>query len=506
MNSLVNPVFSCYPLYAMTETSANNSNTRPPIVVVVGHVDHGKTTLLDYIRKSEMAAREAGGITQAIAAYEIEHDGKKITFIDTPGHEAFTKMRQRGAAAADLAILVIAAEEGLKPQTKEAIEILQSGNTPFIVAFNKVDKPEANVEKVRNELMAASVFLEGFGGQVSHQEISAKTGQGVDELLDLILLAAEVENLTYDPKAPASGYVLEARMNRQRGMEVAVIVKNGALNTGDTIATQTAQGKVRILENFLGKPAKQLVPSSPALIVGFEKLPQVGEEFFTGNEAQVLIDAAKQQASIQEAATVQGYRPPVQEEFVTVILKASDSGSLEAISEIVKAMQFEKPVKIVAEGVGEVNDNDVKMSISSGSLIIGFKTKVNKAAEALSQVHKVRIVTSEIIYELLQKLEELARANVEEVVGELEVLAVFNQQRLDKQLVGGKVLRGVFKDRQPVDIRRAEAQVGMGRIVSMRQQKKEVTTFEEGQEGGIVLNSPMQIEVGDKLVIKPAQQ
>ncbi len=235
---------------------------RPPIVVVMGHVDHGKTTLLDYIRKANIAAREAGGITQATAAYEIEHrssgapaaePARKITFIDTPGHEAFTAMRSRGAQVADLAILVVAADEGVKPQTKEAIEIIENSKTPFIVAINKVDKTGGNLDKARNDLMAAGVLLEGYGGQVSYHAVSAKTGEGVDELLDLILLAADIENLTYDPSLAASGFVLEAKRDPKRGIEATVIVKNGTLTRGDTIATHTASGKVKILEDFLGK-------------------------------------------------------------------------------------------------------------------------------------------------------------------------------------------------------------------------------------------------------------
>lgn len=236
---------------------------RPPIVVVMGHVDHGKTTLLDYIRKANVAGREAGGITQAVGAYEIVHNDRKLTFIDTPGHEAFSAMRSRGAQAADLAILVIAAEEGVKPQTKEAIKTLEETKTPFVVAINKIDKTGGNIDKVRNDLMGENVFLEGFGGQVSYQGISAKTGEGVDALLDLVLLSSDMEDLSYDPSVPASGYVVEARRDPRRGIEASLIVKDGTLHRGDLIQTQSAQGKVKILEDFWERPYRRLSRPRP---------------------------------------------------------------------------------------------------------------------------------------------------------------------------------------------------------------------------------------------------
>ena len=231
---------------------------RPPIVVVMGHVDHGKTTLLDFIRKANVAAREAGGITQATSAYEIVHAGRKMTFIDTPGHEAFTAMRSRGAKIADIAVLIVAADDGVKPQTKEVIQTLEETKTPYVVAFTKVDKTGDNFDKAKNDLMAAGVLLEGFGGQISFQGVSGKTGEGVPELLDLLLLAVDMENLSYDPSAPASGYVLEARRDPRRGNEATVIVKDGTLRRGVEIKTQSAAGKVKILEDFTGAVVESL--------------------------------------------------------------------------------------------------------------------------------------------------------------------------------------------------------------------------------------------------------
>src|SRR3989344_3533059 len=260
------------------EKSGDGKLTRSPIVVVMGHVDHGKTTLLDYIKKTNIAGKEAGGITQAIGAYEVTHNGKQITFIDTPGHEAFSKMRSRGATAADLAILIVAADDGVKPQTKEVIKILKDTKTAFVVAINKIDKNNADPERVKSDLLNNEVMLEGYGGGISYQQISAKTGEGVPELLDLVLLATEMDALTYSEEEPASGFVVESKLDRRRGNEVVVILKNGVLRRGDEVYTPSVEGRVKILENFLGDSVAELKPSSPALIFGFEKLPEVGEE------------------------------------------------------------------------------------------------------------------------------------------------------------------------------------------------------------------------------------
>lgn len=498
----------------MPESIAQNLKPRPPIVVVMGHVDHGKTTLLDYIRKTNVAAREAGGITQSIGAYEIVHPstssgqvgaGKKITFIDTPGHEAFTKMRARGANAADLAILVVAADEGVKPQTLESVKILQETGTPYIVAITKTDKPNADVERVKNELTSAGVLLEGYGGKISYEPVSAKTGDKIEELLDLLLLAAELENLVYDPAKPASGYVLEARVDRRRGMEASVIIKDGTLRQGEPIATPSGKGKVKILENFLGESVKELVPSAPALILGWEELPQVGEEFITGGRA--IVDLGKrptvairpaEPASVRQLANYDGAK----EETLNIILKAGDAGSLEALAGIINAMIADKPAKIVSESVGDVSDNDVKFAISTGAKIFAFKSRVDKGAKTLAENNKVTIIASEIIYELVRVIEELLTEKEEALTGELEVLAVFNQEKPEKQLVGGKVVRGSFKNKAQFEIVRGDATLGTGRVLNLQSMRKDTNEVEEGKEAGLMVSSQTLIQVGDKLVIR----
>jgi translation initiation factor IF-2 len=478
---------------------------RPPIVVVMGHVDHGKTTLLDHIRKTSVAEREAGGITQAVGAYEIERNGHKITFIDTPGHEAFSAMRSRGAQAADLAILVIAADEGVKPQTKEAIQILEDTKTPFVVAINKIDKTGGNIEKAKNDLMAANVFLEGYGGQVSYQGISAKTGDGVEGLLDLILLSADMEELSYDPTAPSTGYILEASRDPRRGLEVSLIVKNGILHRGDLIQTQSARGKVKILENFLGKTVEQLEPSAPAVVIGFETLPAVGEEFSVGELAVKNSGVlAKGNEKIWRSEGERGGKE------LKLILKASDAGSLEALAVVLAGLgkKDEKGIAVVDESVGDITDTDVKNALATGALIIGFKNRVEKGALNFAEAQGATIVTSKIVYELADAVAEfLAGKRGPQAAGKLEVLAIFNGEKPEKQLVGGRVTEGVIRGKAAFEILRVAENgspepTGSGKILSLHEKKSEITQAEKGKEIGVLANSGMAIKVGDVLVVK----
>ena len=385
----------------MAETQEKKLLPRSPVVVVMGHVDHGKTTLLDYIKKTNVAAREAGGITQSIGAYEIFHNGKIITFIDTPGHEAFSKMRARGAQVADLAILIVAADDGVQPQTKESIQILKETKTPFIVAINKVDKPNADVEKTKNDLMQNEVYLEGFGGNISWQQISAKQGNGVNELLDLIILAADLENLTYDTQADAKGIIIEAKLDSRRGITAIGILKDGILKSGKYISTPHACGKVKVLENFAGERVNQLIPSSPALILGFDTLPEIGEEFTSG-DIEPIIAQTKEQTRIRKMT---GIEPADKRPSLNLIMKADVSGSLEAMVSIIKNLPQEAVrINILSESVGEITDGDVKGAATNGAIIIGFNNKPNKAAENLAKSQDIKIITSKIIYELVKSI------------------------------------------------------------------------------------------------------
>ncbi len=478
--------------------STNASQTpRSPVVVVMGHVDHGKTTLLDYIRKSNVAAKEAGGITQGVGAYEIEHASKRVTFIDTPGHEAFSKMRSRGAQIADIAVLVVAADNSVQPQTKEAIKIIQESKLPYVVAITKTDTKNANVDQVKTDLLQENVLLEGFGGDISFQPLSAKSGEGVSELLDHILLVAEVEGFSCDLTAPAEGYILEAHSNSKTGVTATVIVKNGTLKVGEPINAGTVSGKIRGLTTFLGKPTKELTPSSPAVVLGFEELPKVGDKFTIG------VAAAKAPAKRISGAPVFGQK---QEKKMNFILKANVSGSLEALHEAI--MKLKPPgnakLNILEESVGDITDGDAKMALSTNAFLVAFKVKSNAAAKTLIKAHGVKIFDSEIIYELIQSIEkEISGENKKIIAGDLEILAVFDQKNPGKQIIGGKVLTGTIFNQSTIEVHRKNAEIGTGKIVNLQTGKKDIPQLDAPLEGGLLFSSQVLIEKGDHLIARP---
>lgn len=500
---------------------------RPPVIVVVGHVDHGKTTLLDYIRKANVASREVGGITQSVGAYEITHaqtnaeqtqtnaenpresassprqsvpsEGRRMTFIDTPGHEAFSKMRRRGAHIADLAVLVVAATDGVQQQTKEAIKILQETETPYVVAINKIDQTGADEQKVKNELMQAQVFLEGSGGNTSWQAISAKTGKGVSELLDLLLLAADFEELTYEPEAVASGYVLEGKRDGKKGIVATVILKEGTLKVGDMIQAGTASGKIKILENFLGERVEELTPSSPARVLGFEALPPIGAEFRAAKNLEAMTVAiAKVPERVRQQRLAEG------EAELNLVLKADVSGSLEALSGIMKSLPHppELRVSVISESVGDITDGDVKDAIGHHAIIIGFRTHATKAAEDLARAQSVELIQSEIVYDLVKAIEERLRVTARlKTAGILEILAVFGRKG-KAQIIGGKVTEGEIKNNAELEVMRGEAVVGNGKIINLQQQRVDAPVVAAGKECGLLFDSETEIKIGDKLVMR----
>src|SRR3989344_1990096 len=384
------------------------TSERPPIVAVLGHVDHGKSTLLDFIRKANVVAGEAGGITQHVAAYEVEREKngekKRITFIDTPGHAAFSAIRARGATAADIAILVVAADDGVKAQTLEALKSIRDAGTPFIVAINKIDKPNADQERTIRTLLDEKVYLEKYGGDVPWAAISAKTGAGVEELLDLILLVAEVEGFTGDSGVAAHGYVIEAHRDQKRGLAATLIITNGTLKSGMAVMAGRAIAPVRIMESTAGKSLKEATFSTPVQLIGFDTLPQVGEEFQAyknKREAEKARPAlAPRDMRMAPQALAEGETGPFE---MPVIIRADASGSLEAIAQEVPKLGTEYArVRIVQSGIGTVSENDVKAAIASDvpAVVIGFNVGVDAPAAALALQHGIRVDTFTIIYKL----------------------------------------------------------------------------------------------------------
>ncbi len=463
--------------------------------MIIGHVDHGKTSLLDYIRKSRVAEKEAGGITQSIGAYEVEHNGQKITFIDTPGHEAFMQMRARGAQLADLAVLVVAADDSVQEQTKEAIAVAQQTETPFVVAITKIDRVgETEITKVKNDLMQLGVLLEGYGGNISWQGVSSKTGEGVKELLDLILLAADLEDLQFEPANPGHGSIIESKVDSRRGILVTAIIIDGVLKMGDKIGCDGAQAKVRNLENFLGQKIEEAEPSSPVLIIGFKEVPEVGSEFVVGGAIEYgKIADIKKPELIKKTTDGQT--------AVNIMLKADSAGSLEALSQVIKNLPTPPgyQLDVSDEGIGDITDGDVKWN---PNVIIGFRVKTSRPAENLAKSNKVQIITSDIIYELIKNLEEWLKGfGVETISGDLEILAIFGK-KAGRQIVGGKIVSGEARNNTAVEIQRASTNLGVARILNLQQAKQNVQKVEVDNECGLLVESDEEIRVGDHLIFK----
>ena len=481
----------------------NNQVTRPPIVVIMGHIDHGKTKLLDTIRKTNVVAKESGGITQHIGAYEIIHNpstgsgqAKKITFIDTPGHEAFDKMRSRGAAVADVAILVVAADEGIKPQTLEALKHIQDAQIPYIVAINKIDKPEANVDRVKTQLAEKEVLLEGWGGNIPFQPLSAVTGQGIPELLELILLVAEMEELKADPSTQGEGVVIESHMDSQRGVVATLLIENGALKSSDYVVIGSIYGKIKSLEDFQGKSIKKASFSSPVLVLGLPSVAPLGEKFITLENKKKAEKIAEENITRQIAS--QKSRLQEQEESKTekailnIILRADVAGSEEALNKMISNLNFEKvSAKILKTGVGDIDESDIKFAKASGAIICGFKTKIPSAIQMQAENSKIKIISADIIYNLIDTLKEemkkLLKPEIERtLIGKLNVLQVFKQLANGDQIIGGKVTSGIAKKGAVTDVIKDGQKIGKGRLTRLQQEKAEASEVSQGKECGIL--------------------
>ncbi len=516
---------------------------RPPIVAVMGHVDHGKTTLLDTIRKTNVVAGEAGAITQHIGAYQVtvghpegsavaETEGsrgeeilrsaqndkqiKKITFLDTPGHEAFAAMRARGANVTDIIVLVVAADDSVKPQTVEVINRAKLTKTPLIVAINKIDKPGANVEKVKGDLAALGVTVEDYGGTVPAVVLSAKTGQGLDKLLEIILLVAEVEELKANPEGQTFGTVIDSERSPGLGPVATVLIQNGVLKLGDPVTVGTAHGKVRTMQDALGRKLKLATPGAPVQVSGLSAVPEVGDILQVAASSEAARARAAQLLKQERAKRLQARKKieadPNRKEL-KIILRADVQGSLEALTDQLGSLGTEEVrLTIVDAGVGEITESDIQLAASTGSVIIGFHTRGASPVLKLAAQKGVTVDQYDVIYELLEDLTEALLAMmpiqiVEERLGRARIKAVFRTEK-DMQIIGGEVVEGRVVDKKKFRIWRnppageaGKVQVGTGKIEELQQNRVEVNEVKTGSEFGLKVKTTAPIMIGDILEV-----
>ncbi|MFL6006815.1 MAG: translation initiation factor IF-2 [Gaiellaceae bacterium] len=492
---------------------------RPPVVTIMGHVDHGKTSLLDAVRQTAVVETEAGGITQHIGAYQVEHNGRRITFIDTPGHEAFTAMRARGAKVTDIAVLVVAANDGVMPQTKESISHARAAEVPIVVAINKVDLPDANPERVKGELATEGLQPEEWGGTTQVAEVSAKTRLGLDELLEKVLLVADVEleQLKANPGADASGPIIESRLDQGRGPVATMLVQRGTLKVGDPIVAGDAWARVRALNDFRGEKLREATPGTPVEILGFDKPPPAGETArVVENErrARELAHTRGERLRREQFAQRSASSVSLEEFFeqlgrggvqdLNLILKGDVVGSVEAaVSELQKIKHEEVRVNVVLQGVGGITENDVNLARSTGALIIGFNVRPSAEARALAERESVEIRTYRVIYQLTEDIEQalvgmLKPIETEAILGEVEVRAIFRASRLGN-IAGCMVTSGVVRRGAQVRVVRDGTVIYETTIGSLRRVKDDVREVQEGFECGILLDNFNDVKEGDVL-------
>lgn len=484
-----------------------NIQIRPPVAVVLGHVDHGKSSLLEAVKDFKITSKESGGITQHIGAYEVEEKGKKITFIDTPGHEAFSAMRARGASVADIALLVIDSAQSVQPQTKEAIASIKMAEIPMIVVLNKIDLPAANPEKIKGELAKINILVESMGGDIPSVEVSAKEKTGIPELLEIILLMADIKELKAETDVPCEGLVIESYVDGLKGPIATVIVKKGILRKKDIIATDLALAKVRSLQNFQGKEIEEAMPSQPAIILGFEKVPAVGEKFKnykTIEEAEQKLKKEEQKREI--GSTVLDLDP--NKKILNIILKADVFGSLEAIESMLKNLPQEKIIlRILKSEAGDISENDLKLAKMSKSHIIGFRVKMSPEVVRFMRndtEKQLRIKIFNVIYELIQDARQSLEKRLEPEIlkkdmGKLKTLLVFWGEK-NRQIVGGKIIEGELKKGLKLEIVRDDKKIGSGKIINLQRDKKDAERLVKGDEAGILFEGNVKIEKGDILV------
>ena len=494
-----------------TDVDPAKLKERPPVVTVLGHVDHGKTSLLDAIRSTNVTSREAGGITQHIGAYQIEHNGRKVTFLDTPGHEAFTAMRARGAQVTDVAVLVVAADDGVQPQTIEAISHAKAAGVPIVVALNKIDRPDSNTDQVKAQLAEHGVTIEEYGGDTPLVPVSAKTKQGIEDLVETVLLVADVAELKADPDRPAIGRVIEAHLDKGRGPVATVLVQTGTLERGDLVVAGTTFGKVRAMVDDKLKNVGRAEPSRPVEILGLPEVPEAGDVLRVVPDEKAARALVAQNAR-ERAAGMAAERPATLDEMfaqvkegrakeLKIVLKADVQGSLEAIkSALAKIPQDEVTLAVIHDAVGDITESDLTLAAASGAVVVGFNTKMEAPARRVADSTKVDVRQYKVIYELLEDVQKaltgmLEPEMVESTLGHAEVLQLFTAGKTT--IAGCRVADGVIRRGAQARVMRGGQAVYDGKVGTLRRMKDDVREVTVGLECGIVLENFNDEQVGD---------
>lgn len=494
--------------------AAGEGQTRPPIVAVMGHVDHGKTSLLDAIRSSHVADKEAGGITQHIGAYQIKRGERWITFIDTPGHEAFSALRQHGARMTDVAIIVVAADDGVKPQTKEAIRHAQEAGVQLVVAINKMDKDGADPIRVRQELSELGLIAEEWGGNTVMVDVSAKAGTNIDRLVDVVLLVADIEDLRARVDGPAEGSIIESHLDAGKGPVATVLVLNGLLKTGDYLVAGGTYAKVRALGDFLGKRIPSAHPGMPAVVTGFKAVPSFGDQFRAvanekaAREAAAAVLRREQTKSLGvkkiDATQLTAAITAGNIKELNVVVKADTKGSMESLQESLDLLRNDEvAVKVVASGVGDISESDVAFAKTAGAVLIGFNISLGSGLKALANRERVQVRLYKVIYELTDDLREalgqmLSPEVIETIVGELEIKGVFKITK-SNVVCGGTITSGKVEPKLTLRVKRGDEVLGEGVLASLQKDKQEAKEAYEGETCGLNVTTNVAIELGDKL-------
>jgi len=490
-----------------------NLRPRPPVVTMLGHVDHGKTSLLDVIRHTNVAASEAGGITQHIGAYQVEHKGKKITFLDTPGHEAFTAMRARGAQGADIAVLVVAADDGVMPQTLEAIDHARAAQVPIIVAINKMDKPNANPERVKEQLSEAGLGLEEWGGNVICVLVSAKEKTGIEELLDSILLVADLAEIKANPDRPAVGTVIEAKLDKTRGPSATLLVQNGTLREGDSLVIDDIYGRVRAMFNERGERLKEAPPSTPVVVLGLSGVPRAGDIFEVVEDERTARAIAAQRAEEKERKAARPARVLSLEELyarmeagqvkeLRLILKTDVQGAIEpVVSSLEKLSRDELKVKFIRTGTGNITESDIMLAVASKAIVIGFNVEVDPAARIMAEAEGVDVRLYDVIYRLIEDVDKALKGLLEPtyeelITGRAEVRAVFTIPRVGN-VAGVYVTEGLLSRNSLARVKRDGQVIYEGRVASLKRFAEDVKEVKAGFECGVGLEGFGDFKEGD---------